>query len=113
MYKKTQHWRKVLPAAVMCAGLGLTLTPSLAQDKTDHPNVTSGEMAYKGAPVPGADEVKRVVTPGAPDMTQAEFDIATKLYFERCAGCHGVLRKGATGKNLLPETKTKAADARN
>ncbi len=29
--------------------------------------------------------------------------IADKIYFERCAGCHGVLRKGATGKNL--ETK--------
>ena len=27
-------------------------------------------------------------------MTQAEFDTARKIYFERCAGCHGVLRKG-------------------
>ena len=36
-------------------------------------------------------------------MTQAEYDIATKLYFERCAGCHGVLRKGATGKPLTPD----------
>ncbi|MDH3995251.1 MAG: nitrite reductase, partial [Gammaproteobacteria bacterium] len=35
--------------------------------------------------------------------TQAEYDIATKLYFERCAGCHGVLRKGATGKPLTPD----------
>jgi nitrite reductase (NO-forming)/hydroxylamine reductase len=25
------------------------------------------------------------------------------LYFERCAGCHGVLRKGATGKPLTPD----------
>ena len=24
------------------------------------------------------------------------------MYFQRCAGCHGVLRKGATGKNLEP-----------
>jgi nitrite reductase (NO-forming)/hydroxylamine reductase len=32
---------------------------------------------------------------------------AKKIYFERCAGCHGVLRKGATGKNLEPHwTKT-------
>ena len=36
-------------------------------------------------------------------MTQAEFELATKLYFERCAGCHGVLRKGATGKPLTPD----------
>ncbi|NCF16810.1 MAG: nitrite reductase [Haliea sp.] len=103
--KKTQHWRKLLPLAVVCAGLNFTGVGALAEDegKTDHPGVTPGEMAYKGAPVPGADEMKRVVTPGAPDMTQAEFDLATKLYFERCAGCHGVLRKGATGKPLTTD----------
>jgi mono/diheme cytochrome c family protein len=38
----------------------------------------------------------------APEMTAAEKDQAKKIYFERCAGCHGVLRKGATGKNLEP-----------
>lgn len=37
-----------------------------------------------------------------PSMTVAEKDAAKKIYFERCAGCHGVLRKGATGKNLEP-----------
>jgi mono/diheme cytochrome c family protein len=26
-----------------------------------------------------------------------------RIYFERCAGCHGVLRKGATGKPLTPD----------
>lgn len=35
-------------------------------------------------------------------MTAAEKETAKKIYFERCAGCHGVLRKGATGKNLEP-----------
>ena len=35
-------------------------------------------------------------------MTAAEKEAAKKIYFERCAGCHGVLRKGATGKNLEP-----------
>ena len=38
----------------------------------------------------------------APSMTAAEKEAAKKIYFERCAGCHGVLRKGATGKNLEP-----------
>jgi nitrite reductase (NO-forming)/hydroxylamine reductase len=38
----------------------------------------------------------------APSMTAAEKESAKKIYFERCAGCHGVLRKGATGKNLEP-----------
>ena len=45
--------------------------------------------------------------PQAPAMTAAEKETAKKIYFERCAGCHGVLRKGATGKNLEPHwTKT-------
>jgi nitrite reductase (NO-forming)/hydroxylamine reductase len=44
---------------------------------------------------------------GAPAMTAAEKAQGAKIYFERCAGCHGVLRKGATGKNLEPHwTKT-------
>ncbi|MCB1694760.1 MAG: c-type cytochrome [Pseudomonadales bacterium] len=102
MKKQTKYWGKLLPIAAVCAGLTLSASATLAQDKTDHPGVTPGEMAYKGAPVPEG-EMKRVITPGAPDMTQAEFDLATKLYFERCAGCHGVLRKGATGKPLTPE----------
>jgi len=36
-------------------------------------------------------------------LNEAEFAQANKMYFERCAGCHGVLRKGATGKNLEPK----------
>jgi nitrite reductase (NO-forming) / hydroxylamine reductase len=43
------------------------------------------------------------VNPKAPPMNQAEFDKARQIYFERCAGCHGVLRKGATGKPLTPD----------
>lgn len=38
----------------------------------------------------------------APTLSAAEKETAKKIYFERCAGCHGVLRKGATGKNLEP-----------
>src|SRR3989304_2877838 len=39
----------------------------------------------------------------APAMTAEEMTKANKIYFERCAGCHGVLRKGATGKKLTPD----------
>ena len=46
----------------------------------------------------------------APDMTKEEKDSAKKIYFERCAGCHGVLRKGATGKNLEPAWSRKLPD---
>jgi nitrite reductase (NO-forming) / hydroxylamine reductase len=44
----------------------------------------------------------------APKMTDAEFKEAQTLYFQRCAGCHGVLRKGATGKGLLPKDTLKS-----
>ena len=45
--------------------------------------------------------------PGDPVLSKAEFDKANQIYFERCAGCHGVLRKGATGKPLTPDLTKK------
>ena len=36
-------------------------------------------------------------------LNDAEFEQAKSMYFQRCAGCHGVLRKGATGKSLEPQ----------
>ena len=48
----------------------------------------------------------------APAMTDAEKEAAKKIYFERCAGCHGVLRKGATGKNLEPHWSKTDADGK-
>ena len=66
--------------------------------------VTPAEQKYQGAPSPLASEpMHQATNPKAPPMTQAEFDRARQIYFERCAGCHGVLRKGATGKALTPD----------
>jgi nitrite reductase (NO-forming)/hydroxylamine reductase len=39
-------------------------------------------------------------------LSDAEMKEATQIYFDRCAGCHGMLRKGALGPNLEPK-KTK------
>ncbi len=69
---------------------------------TGHPGTVPGEMRYMGSPA-GSATGEQVVTPGAPILTPAEFERANKIYFERCAGCHGVLRKGATGKPLTPD----------
>jgi len=41
--------------------------------------------------------------PGVPTLTAEEFQRANQIYFERCAGCHGVLRKGATGSALTTD----------
>jgi nitrite reductase (NO-forming)/hydroxylamine reductase len=44
-------------------------------------------------------------------MTTEEFATAKEIFFQRCAGCHGVLRKGATGKPLTPDlTQQKGTD---
>jgi len=40
-------------------------------------------------------------------LSKTEREAAAEIYFQRCAGCHGVLRKGATGKNLEPEATIK------
>jgi nitrite reductase (NO-forming)/hydroxylamine reductase len=85
-----------------------------AGSPTAHPETTVAEMKYKGAPSAvgaAAADMQMVTSPGAPAMTQAEFDHAKQIYFERCAGCHGVLRKGATGKPLTPDiTQVKGTD---
>jgi nitrite reductase (NO-forming)/hydroxylamine reductase len=47
-----------------------------------------------------------------PTMSEADFEKAKSLYFQRCAGCHGTLRKGATGKNLEPKSTKKLGQAR-
>jgi nitrite reductase (NO-forming)/hydroxylamine reductase len=82
-------------------------TPKKADSPTQHPT-TVAELKYQGAPSPaGAEGARILMTPGAPEMTQAEFQEAQQIYFERCAGCHGVLRKGATGKPLTPDITQK------
>ena len=75
--------------------------PATAQDKKP---VTPSELQYQAgtSPLAGAP-MHQATNPKAPPMTQAEFESARRIYFERCAGCHGVLRKGATGKPLTPD----------
>jgi nitrite reductase (NO-forming)/hydroxylamine reductase len=98
-YSVVSRWTRLAVVAVLgCAAVGVYAKSA------DHPATPESEMRYKGAPVPGELEAsKDVVTPGAPALTEAEFAKAKQIYFERCAGCHGVLRKGATGKPLTPD----------
>ena len=69
--------------------------------------VSQPEMNYQAGGSPLVNEpMHQSTNPKAPPMTAAEFDKARQTYFERCAGCHGVLRKGATGKPLTPDLTT-------
>ena len=62
----------------------------------------AGLTAESGAaPLPA--EAEPVSVGEAPPLTEEEFTQATQIFFDRCAGCHGVLRKGATGPALTPD----------
>jgi len=68
-----------------------------------HTGATESELRYSGAPLTIPGEEARQSQDAGPVLNEEEFAAATQLYFERCAGCHGVLRKGATGKALTPD----------
>jgi len=92
---------KMFRSAVTLVALASLVATGIAQDKK---TVTQPEMNYQaGASTLASEPMVQSLNPKAPPMTQAEFEQARKIYFERCAGCHGVLRKGATGKPLTPD----------
>lgn len=100
-----------LAAAALMSVLALQAQAQDAQADAK-PHATPPEAGYQagGSPLAG-EPMYQSSNPKAPPMTQAEFDKARKTYFERCAGCHGVLRKGATGKPLTPDiTLAKGTD---
>ena len=77
-----------------------------------HTGTTEGEMRYQGtASAISPEDTRQMLSAEGPQLTDDEYQMATQVYFERCAGCHGVLRKGATGKPLTPDvTKEKGTD---
>jgi len=82
-------------------GLSLSVISAFAAPQKD---IAPAETAYQAGSSPlGNVDMYQDINPKAPPMTKAEFDKARQIYFQRCAGCHGVLRKGATGKPLTPD----------
>jgi nitrite reductase (NO-forming)/hydroxylamine reductase len=43
----------------------------------------------------------------APELSDEEFEQGKFIYFDRCSGCHGALRKGATGPNITDQEMLK------
>ncbi|MGC2049724.1 MAG: cytochrome D1 domain-containing protein [Gallionella sp.] len=64
--------------------------------------VAAFPLAIHSAYGAAEDAIHHDAISNAPQITEAEFAKGSKIFFERCAGCHGVLRKGATGKPLTP-----------
>lgn len=97
--------KRIILALGLSAALALTANPSDAQAQS------AGTQKHKASPseryTPSLESLKDAPQPGSrpdePQLSAAEFDRAKQIYFERCAGCHGVLRKGATGKPLTTD----------
>jgi nitrite reductase (NO-forming)/hydroxylamine reductase len=100
----TTH-RKLRSAGILFAAvLPLALGSAFAQEDAKKP-ISQVEQSYQAgdsSPVGKAD-MHQNINPKAPPMTKEEFEKAKNIYFQRCAGCHGVLRKGATGKPLTTD----------
>ena len=105
----TSH--NILGSAFAMSALMLAMGVATAAT-SGHPGTPAEEMKYQGAPVamdPGA--TKDLISGDGPPMTTNEFARAKQIFFERCAGCHGVLRKGATGKPLTTDiTKSRGTE---
>ena len=86
--------------AAIAAALALGLSASSVWAEGKH---TEGDKVLPFGPSEPMETEPPGVKPGVPIMSAVEFDRGQKIYFQRCAGCHGVLRKGATGKPLTPD----------
>ena len=87
--------KKLVRNALLLAALPLAVSTAFA---------APAKKEAAPAPAPAAA--------AAPTLSAADKAEAGKLYFERCAGCHGMLRKGATGKNLEPANTGKLGQGR-
>jgi len=98
--------------AGLAAATTLFLSTAVLQaaEKPKSEDIKKHETTPGGQYQPSLDLLPQLEPPGAkpgiPSLTKAEFNRANLIYFERCAGCHGVLRKGATGKPLTTDLTT-------
>ena len=104
---------KYLAASALLIALPLVAYSAADEPAKSPPPLTSTQEIGGASPL-GAVAMHQTTNPKSPAMSEPEFQRGTKIYFERCAGCHGVLRKGATGKALTPDvTLSKGSDYLN
>ena len=96
--------------AIVTAGMfAITMGQARALDRR---HATEPELEFQAGGSPLAEEeMIEDISPKAPKMSAEEFSRGRQIYFERCAGCHGVLRKGATGKALTPDVTVERGTA--
>jgi len=96
----------------------ITDPAAFAEVDADAAAIFTGGMPALGLPSTDVDDVitylestSDVEAPSAApegprQLSAAEFDQASGIFFNRCAGCHGTLRAGATGPAIQPEDRT-------
>ena len=101
LYVRPKIKQVTVALAVLPFAVGIALAADQPAAKDGH---SGAEVKYQagGSPLAG-EEMHQSINPKAPSMTEAEFQKGKQIYFQRCAGCHGVLRKGATGKPLTTD----------
>jgi nitrite reductase (NO-forming)/hydroxylamine reductase len=97
-----------LKRIALAVSISAIATASLAEGQSepakDVGTRTKAEGKYQGAATAvDPTSTKDLIDSEGPKMTEEEWAFGKKTFFERCAGCHGVLRKGATGKPLTTD----------
>ncbi len=105
--KRSTPLTRTLLAGVVAAVLGCGLAQAAEKGQPDKATTDYESAATAVDPALAKD----MITSDGPPMTRAEFSHAKKIFFERCAGCHGVLRKGATGKPLTTDITRQRGEA--
>ncbi|QLP96203.1 MAG: c-type cytochrome [Rhodoblastus sp.] len=106
--------RRARPATPASPPPAVTNPQTSAETQKGHANTPTNKYESQSqGDVLAKEKMGQVgAAPGVPTLTAAEFEQAKTIYFERCAGCHGVLRKGATGKPLTTNiTRERGFDA--
>ncbi len=80
----------------LLSGTALVLALGAGAGVSQGYDPASNTLGQLGLEVPG-------MTADQPLLSADEYAQGNKIFFERCAGCHGVLRKGATGKALTTD----------
>ncbi len=80
----------------LLSGTALVLALGAGAGVSQGYDPASNTLGQLGLEVPG-------MTADQPLLSADEYAEGNKIFFERCAGCHGVLRKGATGKALTTD----------
>ncbi len=104
---------KLSTGALVAAALAFGPISGLAADAPTKTDLKKHQTTPGAQYTPKLDVLRdqKVEQPGrkagVPNLSAADYQKTNQIYFERCAGCHGVLRKGATGKPLTTKITRK------